>query len=243
MLDKFYFLLRFLTIRKLIGRIRLWYFMNIMKKWNYSNSLDSFEITLEHNLKSLRDFDNQRMDLLIKPLSVFEFLDKKTTKILVIGPRNENDLLNLMSQGFLSKNICGLDLMSYSPLIDVGDMHDTPYKDSTFDVILCGWTLSYSGNPEKFSKEAIRVAKNGCVIGIAVEYSTLTPEDTEKLVGYKIDGQDFERINSTEQINQLFDKHIKDIYFTHDAPNKVSHLASKLVENPSAACSIFMVTK
>ena len=40
-----------------------------------------------------------------------------------IGPRNEAEIFMLWSYGFKLENIVGLDLISYSPLIDLGDMY------------------------------------------------------------------------------------------------------------------------
>jgi hypothetical protein len=195
-----------------------------------------------HNLKLLKDFSNPRMDLLIRPLSVLEFL-KRSSNILIIGPRNENDLLKLMAFGFHRAGIRGLDLMSYSPLIDVGDMHATPYDSNFWDAILCGWTLSYSRSPDLFARELLRVAKNGCAIAIAVEYAALSYEEAIELDGYSIADKGFERINSVAQILSLFEGHVEHVYFSHDAPLKRHHTAKGLIEAPSSVAVVFTVRK
>ena len=167
-MDRFRSVLMIPYIRESLGRIRLWYYLTIKKRWKTVASKHAFDLTQMHNLKLLKDFSNPRMDLLIKPLSVLEFLNHNSS-ILVIGPRNENDLLKLLASGFSRSRIRGLDLMSYSPLIDAADMHQTPYEDNHWDAIVCGWTISYSRNANLFSKELIRIAKHRCPIGNELE--------------------------------------------------------------------------
>ena len=230
------------SVREFVGRFRLWYFLRVQKRWQAVNSKHAFDLTVQHNLKQLRDFSNPRMDLLIRPLSVLEFLNEKSS-ILIIGPRNENDLLRLMASGFSRSGIRGLDLISYSPWIDVGDMHETPYGDNTWDAILCGWTISYSRNPERFAREMLRIAKLGCVLVIAVEFVCLSYEDAIELEGYSIEDKGFQRINSVDQILRLFDGHVDHVYFSYDAPLKRHHTAKGLVPNPSGVGVIFTVRK
>ena len=134
-----------------------------------------------------------------------------------------------------------MDLISYSPKIVLGDMHKIPFDDNHFDVVLCGWTLSYSATPKLAAKEILRVTKIGGIIGIGVEYSTLTKEDSEELSGYSI--QDFsklpKRVNSTAEIRELFYGHVEHVFFDHDAPNKISHTRNGLVDNVSHVVTIF----
>src|SRR5215831_14792809 len=87
------------SIREFVGRGRLWYYLTLKKQWQTVNSEHAFDVTLKHNLKRLKDFSNPRMDLLIRPVSVLEFLSNESN-ILIIGPRNENDLLKLIASGF-----------------------------------------------------------------------------------------------------------------------------------------------
>jgi len=84
-------LLMISSVREFVGRFRLWYFLALQKRWQTVNSQHAFDVTLKHNLKQLKDFSNPRMDLLIRPLSVLEFLSDESN-VLIIGPRNENDL-------------------------------------------------------------------------------------------------------------------------------------------------------
>jgi SAM-dependent methyltransferase len=180
------------------------------------------------------------MNLLLYPVALIEVLHPDS-RILVIGPRNENDLYNLVGLGFRIENIRGLDLISYSPYIELGDMHNMPFPSDSFDAVICGWTLSYSTHPARAAGEMIRVTRPGGVIAIGVEYSSMTPTDEKSLLGYEI--QEFERtggrINSTAQIKELFGTNVEAVFFEHDAPLKISHSASGLVPNVSNVALVF----
>ncbi len=229
-------------IRIVVGKARLFYFTKILRSLKTIESNDAIKMTVKHNLKGLTQFGLSRMNKIIKPLSVLENVSKDS-KILVIGPRNEEDLLNLIGNGFNKKNLIGLDLISYSPLIEIGDMHNTRYDENYFDVVVCGWTLSYSNYPFKFAKEMTRITKNGGVVAIGVEYSTLSLEDDiEVHQGYSLTTEGFDRINSVAAILKLFSNNVGEVYFNHDAPNKISH-TGKLKDNVSSVVAIFSLKK
>lgn len=227
-------------IRWFVGKLRFYYFTKLFGKVKTLESNDAIDHTIKHNLKSLSAFGGLRMEKLIKPVSVLENVSKDAN-ILVIGPRNEDDILNLIGHGFNSKKITGLDLISYSPFIEVGDMHSTRFENSCFDVVLCGWTLSYSNHPDKFATEILRIIKDNGVIAIGVEYSTLTAEQSIKHSGYILRAKN-ERINSTTQILELFNGHVKDVFFNHDAPNRISH-SDQLTKDVSNVVTVFSVKK
>jgi len=228
--------------RKVIGKLRFYYFVKIRRRIKTGESKDAIKYTVNHNLKALGHFGGTRMDKLIKPISIMENISPDA-RILVIGPRNEDDILNLIGSGFKSSNILGLDLISYSPFIEVGDMHETRFENSYFDVIICGWTLSYSNQPDKFARELLRIVKNDGVIGIGVEYSVLTEEQSVRSHGgYALRMDELERINSTRQILQLFGSGVKHVYLDHDAPNRISH-GDTAVKVASSVVAIFSVTK
>jgi len=236
-------LYQFPLYRRVLVALRLLYYTRIRRRLRTAASPDAFDATLAHNLKGLRQC-NTRIDLLIKPLSVIELVNERSS-ILVIGPRNEHDLFTLVANGFDRTRIKGLDLISYSPSIDLGDMHSTPYADDSWDVIITGWTLSYSSTPQKFADEMLRIARNGALIAIAVEYSTLSEQDETDLAGYNIQetAKLAERINSVRQILDLFAPHVDHLYFDHDAPLKRSHGREGLVRDVSNVAAIFSITK
>lgn len=231
------------TLRHYAVYARALYYVKVRRALRTLNSEDAVRANLTHNLKSLYGANN-RMNLLLYPLSVIETL-QPDAKILVIGPRNENDLFTLAGLGFKTANVIGLDLISYSPRVVLGDMHKIPFPDNFFDAVVCGWTLSYSTDPRRATGEMIRVARPGGLIAIGVEYSTMTPEDERSLVGYSI--QEFEktgkRVNSVSQILGLFGDGVDKVYFEHDAPRRRSHTAGGLIERVSNVAVIFSTAK
>ena len=133
---------------------------------------------------------------------------------MTIGPRTEGEILNLFSHGFKKENVKGLDLISYSPLIEVGDMHNMPFEDNSFDIVICGWVIAYSNNKQKAASEIIRVLKNNGIASIGVSYSPKTNEEIEKERGYLISSP--ERITSAEQVLNLFNSNLKTTFFVND---------------------------
>jgi SAM-dependent methyltransferase len=230
-------------VRSWVFRLRRLYYMRLRKQLRMIESEDAFKVTVEHNLKYV-PFWSPRMELLIRPLSVIESL-AKDARILIIGPRNEYDLLLLAAHGFSLGHIRGLDLISYSPWIDLGDMHAMPYADNSWDAVLCGWTLSYSATPNKAAAEILRIVRDGGMVAIGVEYSTLNESDEKALGGYAIQERNrlAERVNSVDQILELFAPHVKEVFFRHDAPLKISHTRDGLAKNCSNVAVVFSVSK
>ena len=98
------------------------------------------------------------------------------------------------------KKVRGLDTHSYSPLIDVGDMHSMQYEDAYFDNIICGWTLSYSTDPKKAGAEMTRVLAPGGYLVISVQKVDLKFDE-------KIEGvlRPVDRIQTLEQLDDVFE--------------------------------------
>lgn len=221
------------TIRKIVVKLRAFLLIRIFRKLRTLESENAFDITIKHNFKSLFQC-NDRVKLLIKPLTAIEKINPES-KVLIIGPRNEHDLYLLASEGVKMKNITGLDLISYSSRIKIGDMHQMEFADNSFDAVVFGWTLSYSSTPQLAMNEIMRVTKPGGLIAVGVEYSELDKNASEELLGYSI--QDYEklteRINSTAQIIHLFGDQLSKVYFEHDAPLKRAHNAKGIIKNVS----------
>lgn len=237
----FRWLLRSSKLRSLIGKTRLYWYVKLRKKLNTQNSNSAFPATIKHNLRSLADFSSSRMFLLLDPLCVIETLEKQA-KILVIGCRNELDLLILFSKGFSTKHVRGLDIISYSPLVDCGDMHRMQYADNTFDAVVCGWTLSYSRTPEVAASEIKRVTRSGGIVAVAVEYCSDT-QGQDSLEGYSLADGSPRALNSTNDLVDLFSVETEDILFSHDAPAKRSHTSKGFVDRPSGVALIFYCRK
>ena len=146
--------------------------------------------------------------LLLNFLNSIPYLNK--SDLLIIGPRYETEILIAKSFGF--KNIKALDTFSYSPLIDLGDMHKMQYKDKSFNSIICGWTLTYSDNPKIAAKEMMRVMKKNSILVLGV-YKIGENFDISK----GIKGQNYgeNRPQNKKILDEIFGE-LKNIYYLEE---------------------------
>jgi len=168
--------------------------------------------TIMHNLKGLRDLAVNRSHLLVRPLSVIETLPVDA-RILSVGPRTEGELFNLAAHGFSLERVTGLDLISYSPRVRLGDMHRLPFPNDEFHASVLGWVLAYSEQPELAAREVIRVTRPGGVVAVGIEYSPQSQEEIVRQIGYLPGAR--RRIGSTSEILALFGDAVDHVYFNH----------------------------
>jgi SAM-dependent methyltransferase len=195
-------------IREKVGRIR---YAFLKRRLQTVDPLDSCLIsnTVSYNLKALSristDFHMRRMKWLVYGTIANELVSP-SSKILMIGPRTENEILLLKGLGY--NNVTGLDLISYSPWIKLGDMHALPFDANSFDAIVCGWTLSYSKKPARAAEEMTRVLRSGGVVGVGVEHAYLDAPTPPPCPG-DIDGKEAltNRINTSQEILAIFQAH------------------------------------
>jgi SAM-dependent methyltransferase len=211
-------------IRWWVGRIR---FVILSRVYGIRTleSKDARKNTLSHNLSAFEhikvDFSMRRMSMLLHAISAVELVNM-CSRVLVIGPRTESDILTLYGWGL--HNVTGLDLISYSPYILIGDMHDMSFDNDSFDVVICGWTLSYSTSPQRALDEMVRVLKNGGLLAIGVEFMPPLAEEEIESIRISRNHQlidiedDRERINSCEQMLEMLGTHVHNVFFRHDAP-------------------------
>lgn len=126
--------------------------------------------TISHNMGALSNRAaygmGNRMALLLYPLAAL-VRDIDQPKVLIVGPRTEDDIFWARSLGMLDAR--GLDLFSYSSLIDIGDMHATNYAAGEFDAVILGWVVSYSNAPNVLLQECQRILKPGGYLGFGIE--------------------------------------------------------------------------
>ena len=196
-------------------RKKMSYFINPQKKIDEHISITkkdgSKDTVITHNMhfiedffhlkKTFKRFNGSKTMEISYPLKSIDFLNFEKDKVLSVGPRNEGELFQIRSLGFQWQNIYGIDLLSYSNLITLGDIHNSKYEDNFFNVILCGWVITYSDNYEKILEELLRIVKNRGIISIGFSYN---PKDNYS-------------IYSTEQILKKYEKNISQIYFNFDA--------------------------
>lgn len=172
------------------------------------------------------DHGGGKSDMLICPSKVVlqQRISLDRAKVLVVGPRNEAEILNLVGHGFSRKNIVAIDLFSYSPWITLGDMHNLDFLDDSFDFIMLGWVIAYSDDKRKAVKEICRVAKPGATIALSATYSPLSNQEIIESRGYLIGSE--ERINSVSDLVSLFESSPFNVNFCFESSSKVdsSHL-------------------
>lgn len=238
-------LIRILLKRKFIPllkykRIRFWvaknrYFVNKKKLVIKSNnSSDISRDTISHNLKAFEHDDvfgcRERMAMLIYPVVSFysnESIQKAKIKILIVGCRSEDDIFWMKSYGF--DDTIGFDLFSYSEYIKVGDIHGTDFLDNSFDVVLLGWMISYTKNPNLVFKECRRILKKGGVFGVGLDYDP--NQDNIAIENGKSLRANI--LNSTQDIISLLDVTMKHkVLFEYD-----SYLESDVTTAVVTVCS------
>jgi hypothetical protein len=142
---------------------------------------DAAKETIAYNVKTLATAAGMdRPSMLVRAVTSIERISQRLPdlKVLSVGPRSEIEVFALLAQGFQPQNISALDLYSYSPWVTIGDMHDMPFPDSSFDVAIHGWVLVYSRNPRKACAELVRCCRDRAIVAIANGYGV--PEDLKR---------------------------------------------------------------
>jgi SAM-dependent methyltransferase len=168
-------LLRTDTAKFLIGKSRL---SQAGDKLSAVDSNRQCEGGLEHNLKGMENFSAVRRinRLPAALLAVDEIYERAAEKkLLIVGPRTEMEIFSFLSWGFKLELISALDLISYSDLVTQGDMHQMPWANDSFDVVVAGWVLAYSTSPEKAVSEFIRVLRSGGTLAIGLTRTANPP--------------------------------------------------------------------
>jgi SAM-dependent methyltransferase len=203
LISKIYPILRIDSIRLKYVQFRYW---RMKKKMKFITQISSGvgEMTISHNLTAFDQIPSAafqcggRMGLLVYPIvSLFSYFTvrKAELKILIVGCRSEDDIYWLRSFGF--HNTVGLDLFSYSPKIIVGDIHKTNFENSSYDIVLLGWMLSYSKEPQVVMQECKRILKPNGIIGVGIEH-----DEKQEINGIKPPRENV--LNSTLDIRELF---------------------------------------
>lgn len=183
---------------------------------------DAIENTVRHNMSHLgKGTAFARPMGLLGPLLGIDQVafNVAGVRVLIVGPRTENEILLYLANGFGAGKVRGLDLMSYSPWVDVGDMHDMPYADDSFDVVLFSWVLGYSTNQKKAVAEAVRVTRPGGLVGIGEEFEPMSPEEHNAKLsaskGYTLSGT---VTTGADQLIGLFGDAADEVLFRTEPP-------------------------
>jgi SAM-dependent methyltransferase len=125
---------------------------------------------LPYNLGNINIINRGRTERVIAILRSIRGLKLGALNTLVVGPRNEAELMLLSNYGFNSAKLTAIDLFSYSTAIKLMDMHELGFADDTFDALYSAFVITYSDDIPKVIAETIRVAKNGALIIFAFEH-------------------------------------------------------------------------
>lgn len=225
------FLYGYLCFRVLYGYLRYHTFRFFSSINQASIVPTSINNTVKYNLRAIQrfpltDFLMPRMPWLLN--AVFSIPEvSSNSRFLVIGPRSESDIFILKSHGAV--NITAIDLISYSPLVTIGDMHSMPFENDSFDVIIIGWTLPYSADPDLAIKEVSRVAAPECVIAIGFEYIDPTKSFDEMVIPEVNSMEDDISFKGINRMNEAADvrKLLRSNFIHVDTIYSYDHFASK----------------
>lgn len=191
------------VIRFLVARARYDWFTRLGGGVRTFDSGDGVAAnTVDHNLKGLRDLAVARSLYLLRPVSVLDDVPTDAD-VLLIGPRTEGEILALLAHGFDLRRTRAVDLISYSPWVDLGDMHALPYERHSFDVVVAGWVLAYSEQKSRAAAEIVRVARPGATVAVGVEWNSRSDVEIERDIGYNPGST--ERLRTVEDILALFE--------------------------------------
>jgi SAM-dependent methyltransferase len=214
---------RLLEVRQVRAAVAQWRYRDLMQAGQVK-TVESSDLavpdTIPYNEFTLRSYvsDDRPMHL-VRPLVTIGRVAENVAdlKLLSIGGRTEMELFALLAGGFSLSNITMIDLFSYSPYVQVGDMHKMDFSDNAFDVIVFGDVLSYSREPGIAVREIIRVAKNKAIISAANGCTKGYTPLWEKSTGDRsTEGFTGISVQSTDDILRLFAGHVGRIYARYE---------------------------
>ena len=122
---------------------------------------------VDHNANQTWRITRQRTERLLNVMRSIRRIDPGRARVLIIGPRNEAEILLFEAYGFAAQNIEAIDLFSVSPRIKEMDMHDLRYPADSFDIVYASYVLGYSDRLQTAVDQMIGVTKPGGLLAIS----------------------------------------------------------------------------
>ena len=216
-------LLSFARLRNFYCYLRVLYFCKLKKNLkDFGNISDNtWKHTLDSNKRAVYD----------KNINLPKHPNRKT--VFQIGKSLGGSKSNLLIEAVQKKydrsefkNIASNDLLSYSPLIQLGDMHKLDFDHEEFDIVLMGWCLAYSNDKEKVLSEVKKVLKpNGIMV---IGHTVLSSPDNDILEkrGYLV-ASPFVKINSLDDLDSLSNIAGFKMFYSKVLDRKIIYGASK----------------
>lgn len=206
-------LLQIRLVRQVLARERMKHFLAEGAIRRYQGDEKSVAAsTVDYNIEgAISAADLDRPSMMFDVVRAIERVHRNIDKldVLSIGPRSEIEIFAMMAAGFNPARTTAVDLFSYSPYVELGDMHRMSYPDNSFDIIFLGWVLSYSRDQAGVARELMRVARDRAIIVLAGDYS----DDTRDRPTFK---NETTHMQNCDQVLALFGDRVGKVYFRHD---------------------------
>ena len=217
----------FMMINPVVIYLRLrtrFLFFGILAKIRGQNLFDELinnnVLGYKHNYKQYLIFSSGHRNRTEKVMNVLRSIENynfSTSKILVVGSRNEAELMLLDAYGFHHSE--AIDLFSYSPRIKAMDMNEMSYPDDYFDIYYSSYVIKYSPDIKRTLQEAIRVTRNKGLMVFAFSFglkSEVIPKGAELSRG-------------VEDLKELLGNHIEHIYWNEEYLNVGTDMRAALI--------------
>lgn len=112
--------------------------------------------------------------------------DLSKERLLVIGPKNDRELILAQLYGYRWKNIQGIDLFSMHPKILVMDMDHMSFSDGSFDAVVMANVYGYQQDPIQCLREVSRVLRPGGRFVFNTSYNPNARAETNRIPGKQI---------------------------------------------------------
>ncbi len=190
----------------------------------YNLSCRKVALFFEPLLSPFSEFSFSRAALNFKLLPGYLYLRFKKIRILSVGCRDRIEIVAIKNR-FPNAEVIGVDLFA-SPNSGIvpGDMHDLPFDDNTFDILISAHSLEHADDYLKAGNEFVRVAKNKGFIIIEVPCANPVgeePTDWHTYDGIRPNSPDNWDYHNPECLNKIFGGKTKIIISDLDDPDQI----------------------